>query len=68
MSKRIQLPASMEELSRQVVAFPMQDPAEAGGLETLAQLVEQIDDALLVVENPRLAARVYAALRSIKAA
>jgi hypothetical protein len=44
------------------------DASQPEDLETLAQLVGQIDDALLVVEHPRLAAQVYAALRSAKAA
>jgi hypothetical protein len=44
------------------------EPEPSSQMLTLAQLVHQIDDALLIVEHPQLAACVYAALRPVKAA
>lgn len=68
MSKRIQLVPAAGRQNQPSLAISAVDCEAASSLEILAQLVEQIDDALLVVEHPHLAARVYAALRSTKAA
>jgi hypothetical protein len=57
---------------RPASAAEPQPPAEAGPdaaqLQTLAQLVEQIDDAVLVVENPQLAVQLLVGQNGQKAA
>jgi hypothetical protein len=67
MSSRLSIrPLSQQEISRALIheaASP-----DSTQLQTLAQLVEQIDDALLVVEHPQLAARLLIAQREQKAA
>jgi hypothetical protein len=64
MSRRL----CLKSLSEQEMSPGGADVIGSDDLETLAQLIQQIDDALLVVEHPPLAARVYAALRTAKAA
>ena len=44
------------------------EPQPSSQMQALAQLVHEIDDALLIVEHPELAACVYAVLRPVKAA
>jgi hypothetical protein len=67
MSSRLTIrPLSQQEISRALIHEAA--GADTTQLQTLAQLVEQIDDALLVVENPQLAARLLIAQREQKAA
>jgi hypothetical protein len=55
---------SIRPMSQQEISKALREQAgetDAAQLQTLAQLVEQIDDALLVIEHPQLAARLLAA-------
>ena len=63
MSKRIQLVYRIESIERRGT-----EPESGDALDTLAQLVSQLDDALLIIEHPRLADRIFVALRATKAA
>ncbi len=59
MTSRLNIrPMSQQEISTALSQWTAE--ADALQLTTLAQLVEQIDDALLVIEHPQLAARLLA--------
>jgi hypothetical protein len=60
MTSRLSIrPMSQQEISQALRELAAE--TDAATLQTLAQLVEQIDDALLVIEHPQLAARLLAA-------
>jgi hypothetical protein len=66
MPGRLSIRMSQQEIARAMAQEAVGvDPSQ---LHTLAQLAEQIEDALLVVEHPQLAARLLAAQADRKVA